>query len=169
MTLHVRTAQFRYSGDDRFDITRKSGCDDGKVFAPTWNILRDFLMAREEAEILLREGFSLGGNPAYAMESERITKDAWNKYVPLYVAEMRASHGAQPGAEFWELLSTDEQLRVIDAIDRGVRYNPGAWKRLLGRDRVVLVCYCSEREMCHRTLLAQILKKLGAVYHGEVR
>jgi hypothetical protein len=43
-----------------------------------------------------------------------------------------------------------------------------AWKALLARDRVVLVCFCFDASHCHRTLLAGILEKLGATVAGEV-
>lgn len=36
MTLKIYTSQFRYSGDDRLDITVKSG---RKEFAPTWDMV----------------------------------------------------------------------------------------------------------------------------------
>lgn len=75
-----------------------------------------------------------------AREAERITEEAWAQYVPAFIAEMRASY----------------------------RANRAAWDRLLGRDRVVLACYCSDQR-CHRVLLARdILPRLGAVYRGEL-
>lgn len=47
--------------------------------------------------------------------------------------------------------------------------NPGAWRALLARPRVVLACYCADPERCHRTILARdILPKLGATYRGEL-
>lgn len=39
-TLHtVYTAQYRYSGPDRTDITVKGNDPDGRVFAPTWSMV----------------------------------------------------------------------------------------------------------------------------------
>lgn len=65
---------------------------------------------------------------------------AWAAYVPAYLAEMRASY----------------------------RAHRDAWERLLGRERVVLACYCTDPERCHRTLLGRdILTRLGAVWCGE--
>lgn len=40
--LHtIYTAQYRYSGTDRFDITVKGQDGMGKHFAPTWNMVMD--------------------------------------------------------------------------------------------------------------------------------
>ena len=36
------TAQIRYPGNDRLDITVKSGSGTGKLFAPTWNMVMEF-------------------------------------------------------------------------------------------------------------------------------
>ena len=33
------TAQYRYSGEDRFDITVKGNTKSGKLYAPTWSIV----------------------------------------------------------------------------------------------------------------------------------
>jgi hypothetical protein len=37
--LNFFTAQFRYSGEDRLDITAKSKEKLGKIFSPTWDIV----------------------------------------------------------------------------------------------------------------------------------
>lgn len=34
------TAQYRYSGNDRLDITVKGNDPIGKIFAPTWEMVR---------------------------------------------------------------------------------------------------------------------------------
>jgi hypothetical protein len=44
---------------------------------------------------------------------------------------------------------------------------PDDWRALLARDRVTLVCYCTDPTRCHRTLLAGFLGKLGADVRGE--
>lgn len=48
------------------------------------------------------------------------------------------------------------------------RANRARWDELLSQPRVVLVCYCKAGAFCHRTLLANILVKLGASYGGEI-
>lgn len=65
---------------------------------------------------------------------------AWREYAPRYVAEMRLSY----------------------------RANRAAWDALVARERVVLTCYCVAPAECHRTLLAEILGKLGAELRGEL-
>jgi hypothetical protein len=42
------------------------------------------------------------------------------------------------------------------------------WDALLKRERVVLVCYCTEPERCHRSVLAELLAAKGAYYAGEI-
>jgi uncharacterized protein (DUF488 family) len=47
------------------------------------------------------------------------------------------------------------------------RTHTAEWKAFLQREEVTLVCFCADPRMCHRTLAADILVKLGAVYFGE--
>ena len=65
--------------------------------------------------------------------------DLWSAYVHAYRHEMRASYKA----------------------------HRAAWDALLARERVTLVCYCTDAEHCHRRVLARILVKLGATDQGE--
>jgi len=46
--------------------------------------------------------------------------------------------------------------------------NPEEWKALLAKDRVVLKCYCRPYTFCHRTLLGNILQRMGATFKGEI-
>lgn len=146
MTLHVHTARISYSGPDRFDITRKSGGSEGVIFAPSWNILRPALDARQKATRLREIADALPGivrevyRNGTLQNAYDIERRAWAQYEPAYLAEMRESY----------------------------RVNRQAWNALLARERVVLVCYCVDSERCHRTLLGQrILTAFGAVYEGE--
>jgi uncharacterized protein YeaO (DUF488 family) len=69
-----------------------------------------------------------------------ITDEEWATYRVKYLAEMRQSYRAR----------REE------------------WDALLRRGEVVIVCYCSDAERCHRTILArEILPALGATYEGE--
>lgn len=63
----------------------------------------------------------------------------WPQYVEDYTREMRTSY----------------------------RLNRPAWDALLAHSEVTLVCYCVDPLHCHRTVLAGILGKLGAVMKGE--
>lgn len=134
--LRVRTARVSYRGEDRLDVTRKSGGVEGVVFAPSWEILRAALAGRSRALLAKQGGDGVG--------ADRIEKEAWAAYQPLYLGEMRASWMA----------------------------NREAWERLLLRSSVTLVCYCSAppggEPHCHRRLLAGLLCKLGAVDGGDV-
>lgn len=65
---------------------------------------------------------------------------AWEDYARHYTAEMRESY----------------------------RRNPVAWDGLRTRPRVVLVCFCVDPGLCHRSVLAGILSKLGAEVRGEL-
>lgn len=75
------------------------------------------------------------------LESRQKEDRAWETYVHEYVHEMRNSY----------------------------RLNRGIWNKVLSMDQVVLVCYCVNPARCHRTILAGLLVKCGAQYHGEVR
>jgi uncharacterized protein YeaO (DUF488 family) len=68
-----------------------------------------------------------------------VRDSTWALYVEAYRSEMRESYRTQRAA----------------------------WDALLARESVTLVCYCTDAERCHRTLLAGILAKLGATVAGE--
>ena len=76
-----------------------------------------------------------------ALDRRILREAAWEKYVPAYTQEMRNSYSR----------------------------NRDAWNLLLARDRAVLCCYCVNPARCHRTLLAEILGKLGAEVRGELK
>lgn len=69
--------------------------------------------------------------------------------------------------------STDETWATysksyLQEMTRSYAANRPAWDALLARPRVVLTCYCTNAERCHRTLLAKVLKHLGADFKGEL-
>lgn len=53
-------------------------------------------------------------------------------------------------------------------LDESRQQHPMAWVELLGRGRVVLVCYCLDARWCHRTLLGKTLESFGARFLGEL-
>jgi uncharacterized protein YeaO (DUF488 family) len=65
---------------------------------------------------------------------------SFGEYEPRYLAEMRQSY----------------------------RRHRSAWSDLLARARVAIFCYCVDPLACHRSLLADILGKLGAHVQGEL-
>ena len=52
--LKVWTAQYRYSGKDRIDITIKSAVYPWNVFAPTWEMVMEYERSRNE-EVYIRQ------------------------------------------------------------------------------------------------------------------
>lgn len=154
MTLYVHTARVSYAGPDRFDVTRKSGTDIGKLFAPSWAILRPALDARKRAAKMradadAREAATAAVRPDLAglvrrnmlASAERMEREAWGRYVPAYLEEMTQSCA---------------------------RYRRH-WDELLAGELVTLVCYCVDAQHCHRRILAELLATKGAMDCGERR
>lgn len=141
MTLHVYSARITYRGVDRLDVTRKSGRE-GIFLAPSWDILVPALEARRQAIDLLQRATIGQYDPKDAAgDAAKIEAEAWDAYVPAYLAEMRASY----------------------------RKHRTKWESPLARSTVILVCYCTDPVRCHRAILrAHILPKLGAVDCGEI-
>lgn len=140
----VRTARVSFRGPDRLDITRGTGSGDGLAFAPSWPLLRGALAARRAHASATHDALSLPSDHERedAVEMARLRWDAaWLSYRAAYIEEMRASY----------------------------RAHRGAWDRLLSRESVTLVCYCTDATRCHRAILGGvILPRLGAPYLGEV-
>lgn len=109
LKLKFWTAQYRYSGEDRFDITVKGAVN--YAFAPTWNMVN-------------------------AYKNGSMTEE---QYTVEYRALMKKSIGT----------------------------NKKAWEELLALKEATLVCFCPSNTFCHRHILADILKQLGAHYMGE--
>lgn len=145
MTLNVYAARIGTRDPDRLDITRKGNDPVGVVFAPSETILRAALdlryLSRDLAGATEWQCPDDGLRAALLAAPSRITAAMWALYAPAYVAEMRQSY----------------------------RRDRGPWDRLLSRQRVVLACYCTDAEHCHRRIFgAVILPKLGAVWCGEL-
>lgn len=76
MTLNVYTARIGYADPDALDVTRKSGDQLGRAFAPSWTLLGPALRARARGDM-----------------------DAvWPQYVAGFRGEMYASQENAPGA-----------------------------------------------------------------------
>lgn len=73
------------------------------------------------------------------LESGRAGRVSSSRYAELYTAEMRASY----------------------------REHRSAWDTVLSWERVVLLCFCTDAARCHRSVLAGIFGRLGAVVEGE--
>ncbi len=140
--LMVYASRIGTRDPDALNITRGSGAREGLVWAPSWEILRPALDARRHVEALreVADGDSEVAGLA-ADEAAMAWAEAWEAYVPAYIAEMRQNY----------------------------RRHRAAWDALLAKPRVVLACYCTSQTECHRYLLgAHILPRLGAVWCGEL-
>lgn len=158
MPLHVYSARIGIRDPDALDVTRTTGQGLGVAFAPSAHLLADVLAARRESQ-RLRDGAmplfeGAEGMERRLREAESIEEAAWQRYVPRYLDQMRASY-ADAVQRF------GKQLRAYGK-------EAGPWGELLARERVVLCCYCGRADRCHRYLLrVQILPALGAVDCGE--
>jgi hypothetical protein len=165
--LQVHTGNCnKHRGDpDAFDVTFGSGGIEGKPFAPSAVIFKEVRKAITEITMLeLTAKIELDTWPDKAKakleKAERIKREFWTKYRRQFLAEMLVSSGS--------LVPADWKTDVTEARARGVTAHHNAWERLLVRKRVVLLCYCETRVLCHRRLLAEILVRMGAVDAGEL-
>lgn len=98
--LAVWTARIDCGDADALDITAKSGGPLGKVFAPSWEILRPALDARATATAARKAG--------HHEEAELVEAAAWERYVPAYTAEMQRSYVAHRAA--WREVLSRERI-----------------------------------------------------------
>ncbi len=89
MSAIIHTARVSYRGDDRLDVTRKSGRE-GLALAPSWELLRPVLVARTR--------------------SAREYAEAWERYVVGFTVEMRTSYRANRAA--WDALLAREVVTL---------------------------------------------------------
>ena len=166
MTLEVWTARIGVHDPDALDITRGSGRG-ALAFAPSEAILWPAINARRAAEkdremAAQFEAREEGAGVALRRAADAREEQAWVDLEPKYLAEMRVSFGMQEGHKDFGAL---ERL----AVQHGVKPDRAAWRALLARRRVVLACFCTNPERCHRRLLARILARCGAVDRGELK
>jgi hypothetical protein len=185
-SLLVFSARISYSGPGRLDITRGSG-DGETAFAPTRELLNRALAARERAEELRKQAAALTsrqlllGEPveevaaralraaALLEQAEQIEADSWAAYESHFMAEARVVYGLRPGTHAWARQTPEERELFHEAWRRGARPNRAAYNRILSRGLIVLVCYCSDANRCHRAILRRrILPPICAVDGGEI-
>lgn len=143
MTLRVRTARITYGGADRLDITRKGKDPVGLVFAPSGKLLGWGLNMRKQANRRREEALLARNDGAQKLrleDVERFESWAWTAYEARYEEAMRVSR----------------------------KNHAPVWRELLGRERVVLVCFCNHDTRCHRHVLARLLAAQGAINLGEL-
>lgn len=81
--MKVYTAQYRYAGDDRLDITIKGKDPIGKIFAPSWKMV---MQSKEE-------------------------KMTWDEYKHLYKIRMRKSY--QGNRDVWEDILRRDEVTLV--------------------------------------------------------
>jgi uncharacterized protein YeaO (DUF488 family) len=100
-----------------------------------------FDVTRKSGDLVFAPSWSILG-PVLARRRANVpeTSEMWRDYAQAYLREMTSSY----------------------------RENRVRWEAVLARPRVVLTCYCTDPNRCHRTLLAKVFEKLGAIYRGEL-
>jgi hypothetical protein len=138
--LEVWTARIDCDDPDRVDITRK-GADTVKRKGRVTlaSAFAPSWRILNEARKALERAERLK-RKGQQQRGDTLKKEAWGWYKERYTDEMALSY----------------------------HNRRAAWDDLLARPRVVLVCYCLEHRQCHRWLLGNMLKELGAEYRGEV-
>lgn len=104
----MRTARIGYRGADGLNVTRNSAGPEGRVFAPSWAILKPALEARVQAKSLTT------GRDVSAEDRARaraILWAAWDAYVPRYQAEMRESYRVHRAA--WDALLRRDRVTLL--------------------------------------------------------
>jgi hypothetical protein len=174
--VRVRSARYSYPGPGRFDITRKSGGDVGKLFSPTDELLWPFLRERQRNAELLKEarGIPEGDEQIARLDEVRLLEDRlWSGFAPAFLAELRICHGGLCRSRPWKQWKAHER----EAWRRGARPHPEAWEALRCHAvhtpeglLLVFVCYCAWpfREHCHTRLVCQACAALGAEDLGEI-
>lgn len=137
--LMVYTARVSYGGPDRLDITS------GTAYR-----------ARQKGELSEGAPFAPTGKLV-----------GWGKRM-MREADKRRAQG-DPGVDaFEEFVWMQYAQRYRFLMRESYKHEREAWEALLDRERVVLVCFCTRAERCHRRLLATYLEKLGAADRGEL-
>ena len=81
--MKLYTSQYRYSGDDRLDITVKGKDPTGKVFAPTWKMV----MGSKDGKI------------------------SWDEYQNMYRDLMRVSY--KTNRNVWNGILNREEVTLV--------------------------------------------------------
>ena len=67
---------------------------------------------------------------------------------------------------------TEDQFQeaYFEFLKESYTYHQDNWDMLLRKKRIVLVCTCnSQGKDCHRYFIIKFLRKMGAVYKGELK
>ena len=120
----VYTARVPYSGADRLDVTANATAPEGRIFAPSWAILRPAIKARRHAEALRQ-------SPSKIPEAEELEARTWAEYVPAYLQEMRASYRAHRAG--WDALLARESVTLVCYCTDAARCHRTVLSGILGK------------------------------------
>lgn len=90
--------------------------------------------------------------------------------------DITVKSGDRAFAPTWDLVMSFKKRQISQDEFKDMYYqlmrksyiqNRPRWDDLLSQSEVTLVCYCPPGQFCHRFVLAEILKKIGAQYKGE--
>jgi len=107
--LKIYTAQYRYPGEDRIDITIKSAKHPWSIFAPTWKMVMDYKRTNDEQSyieqynMLIEKAFSERGKDLYDLiHSDRtITLVCFCRAGAFCHRVLLARHFASIGATYY--------------------------------------------------------------------
>jgi len=107
---------------------------------------------------ITRKGGSVFGPSWPLLKAAKRKQIAWEEYTARYQSEMRASYRLAFGEAHKQPAFAAEAAK-----------HRAAWNSLLARERVVLCCYCAVPTQCHRSLLVEILAKVGKRHGFDVQ
>ncbi|SDL27923.1 DUF488 family protein [Halarsenatibacter silvermanii] len=87
-------------------------------------------------------------------------KSGEETFAPTWAMVMKTKKGEMSWAEY--------KKKYYEKMRESYRQNRERWQDLLEQEEIVLLCYCSSPESCHRRLLADMLVEAGAEYRGEL-
>jgi hypothetical protein len=67
---------------------------------------------------------------------------------------------------------TEDQFQkaYFEFLKESYTYHPDTWDAVLSKKRIVLICTCNSKgKACHRYFIVNFLKKMGAVFKGELK
>ncbi len=82
-------------------------------------------------------------------------------FAPTWAMVMKTKKGEMSWEEY--------KKKYYEKMRESYRHNIERWQDLLEQEEIVLLCYCSSPDRCHRRLLAEMLAEAGAEYKGELK
>jgi len=101
---------------------------------------------------VIRKAKSLRGYRGPSMLD--ITRGSGREGLPFAPSAALLSEARSNGFDWYK-------PRYVEEMRQSWKANRAAWDLLLGRNHVVCVCYCADRDLCHRGLFAALIVKAG--------